>query len=117
MSTDARNEFETPNLGLGVTTIRIGLLALALAMLCAVISIAVSTVIVQSNVQLPPQTVNRMLKGDRIVPAFTTESLRRAPEIKPPAQSLDTKLPDGCEALVSPFANPRLARTAGRCMS
>jgi hypothetical protein len=95
----------------------IGLLALALAMLCAAISIALSTVTVQSNIQPTQQTVNRALKGDRIVPALVTESLRRALEIKRPAQSPDTKLPDGCEALVSPFANPRLARTAGRCTS
>jgi hypothetical protein len=74
----------------------------------------------RSMVDPPAQTVNRALKGDRL-PLRTASLSRvenqpvewRAP--RPPFP--DSKLPDGCEAVVSSIANPELAHIAGRCVS
>jgi hypothetical protein len=71
-----------------------------------------------ATLQVGPQssrlTINRTLKGDRIAPAFSTHSIR-LPEGR--ASRTPVELVDGCESLVSRFANAPLARIAGRCIS
>jgi len=66
------------------------------------------------------QTVNRALKGDRLPlrPASLSHVENQPVEWPAPRTSIpDSKLPDGCEAVVSSIANPELAHIAGRCVS
>lgn len=74
----------------------------------------------RSSVDPPAQTVNRALKGDRLPlkPASHSEVENqpvewRAPRLPAPV----SRLPDGCEAVVSSIANSDLAHVAGRCVS
>ncbi len=50
------------------------------------------------------ETVNRLRKVDRL-------------PLPLPAPVVDLKLPAGCESVVSPLADARLANVAGRCAS
>jgi hypothetical protein len=88
-----------------------GFLAVTVAMLCAVTSIALSTTPAPSDLEQPKQSVNRTLKGDRIAVS------RRITEIKRSPQTTEIKLLHGCEGLVSPLADRKLSRSAGRCLS
>jgi hypothetical protein len=66
------------------------------------------------------QTVTRVLKGDRLPlrPAGLSRVENQPVEWRTPRTSFaDSKLPDGCEAVVSSIANPELAHVAGRCVS
>jgi hypothetical protein len=71
------------------------------------------------------QTVTRVLKGDRLPlrPAGLSHVENQPVEWRTPRTSFadskfaDSKLPDGCEAVVSSIANPELAHMAGRCVS
>jgi hypothetical protein len=74
----------------------------------------------RSMVDPHAQTVNRALKGDRLPlrPASLSNVENRPVEWRAPHTSIpDSKLPDGCEAVVSSIANPELAHIAGRCVS
>ena len=74
----------------------------------------------RSMVDPPAQTVNRALKGDRLPlrPASLSHVANQPVEWRAPRTSFpDSKLPDGCEAVVSLIANPELAHIAGRCVS
>ena len=66
------------------------------------------------------QTVNRALKGDRLSPkpAIRSDIANQPIEFHVPRTSTpDSRLPDGCEAVVSSIANSELAHIAGRCVS
>jgi hypothetical protein len=54
------------------------------------------------------QIVNRMQKGDRL-PLVQINA--------PRVPVYDSRLPDGCDSLVSPLTHSHLARIAGRCVS
>jgi hypothetical protein len=58
------------------------------------------------------QIVNRTRKGDRQLAAHQVRQIKFER-----TRALDLKLADGCESLVSPLANARLAKVAGRCLS
>jgi len=54
------------------------------------------------------EIVNRSRKGDRL--PLVQINVPRAP-------AYDSRLPDGCDSLVSSLAHSHLARIAGRCVS
>ena len=60
----------------------------------------------------PGQIVDRTRKGDRQPAAHEVRQNKFEPT---PAPGLE--LADGCESVVSPLANARLAKVAGRCVS
>jgi hypothetical protein len=62
----------------------------------------------------PVMEMNRTLKGDRL-PAVPAAKRPKPADLENP--SIDRKLPDGCESVVSPITRSSLARTAGRCVS
>jgi hypothetical protein len=89
---------------------------LALPLLALVAGLQVPTVSASPTHLDEPMSVNRALKGDRlpgIVPAgqATDRQGLQAPQAKPP------RMPDGCEATVSPMSQSPLAHTPGRCIS
>ena len=91
---------------------------LGLAMLASVAGLQVRTVAaspkvaIQDAAQYGATAVNRTLKGDRLMlPASEKPTNRQG--FQAPRQ----KLPDGCEATVSPMTRSSLAQTAGRCIS
>jgi len=57
--------------------------------------------------------VNRALKGDRL----TFPATSGKPADRQGRQAPREKLPDGCEAAVSPMTRSSLAQAAGRCIS
>ena len=59
------------------------------------------------------QSVNRMSKGDRQQGVAASRDIAARQR----GEALDMKLAVGCESLISPLANPRLARVARRCLS
>jgi hypothetical protein len=66
------------------------------------------------------QIVNRMHKGNRQQVSLAdhqnaTTQYRQLGASQ--VQSLDLKLPIGCESLISPLAHPLLSRVARRCLS
>ena len=66
------------------------------------------------------QTVNRALKGDRLPlrPASRSDVANQPVELRVPRTSTpDSRMPDGCEAVVSSIVNSELAHIAGRCVS
>jgi hypothetical protein len=69
--------------------------------------------------ELPGQTVNRVLKGDRLLASGPNpkniEKLRD--QVVPQPRGTNSKLPYGCESMVSPAADKQLARIPGRCVS
>jgi len=74
----------------------------------------------RSMVDPSPQTVNRALKGDRLPlrPASRSDVANQPVELRVPRTSTpDSRMPDGCEAVVSCIVNSELAHIAGRCVS
>jgi hypothetical protein len=74
----------------------------------------------RSGVAPPGQTVNRILKGDRLplVPAIHPDAVRQPPKINAKREmTSEPKLPIGCESLISSLADRPLARIAGSCVS
>ena len=68
----------------------------------------------------PRQVVNRMQKGNRLqqVAAFQLTVVKNPGGVTTPRlPTVDLKLPEGCDALVSSIADDRLARVAARCVS
>ena len=57
--------------------------------------------------------VNRVLKGDRLMPAANSESAEHRVWQAP----AHPRLPDGCESTVSAMTRSSLAQTPGRCIS
>ena len=98
----------------------IGGLGVALAIFLIFIGTEVSVATASSGIEPSGKIVNRAEKGGRLplVSALHLNALNQPFEIKlPRAPSTGSKLADGCESLVSPLADSRLARIAGRCVS
>jgi hypothetical protein len=87
---------------------------LIIAVLSIMIGLEVSAATPRSTMseQSSVQTVNRTRKGDRQLAAHEVRQIKFE---RTPAP--DLKLADGCESMVSPLANARLAKVAGRCVS
>jgi len=92
----------------------------SLAALAFISGLVMSDLTARSVVDRSEQTVVRVLKGDRLPlkPASHSEVENqpvewRAPRLPAPV----SRLPDGCEAVVSSIANSELAHVAGRCVS
>ena len=85
---------------------------LALPILALVAGLQVQTVAASPQKITTKTTtdVNRVLKGDRMIPATNGESAERE-RLQAP------RLPDGCEATVSAMTRSSLAQTPGRCIS
>ena len=86
---------------------------LALPILALVAGLQVQTVAASPQkitTQKSTTDVNRILKGDRLIPATEGESAERE-RLQAP------RLPDGCEATVSAMTRSSLAQTPGRCIS
>jgi hypothetical protein len=89
---------------------------LALPILALVAGLQVQTVAASPQkitTQKTTTDVNRILKGDRLIPATNGESAERE-GWQAPARP---RLPDGCEATVSAMTRSSLAHTPGRCIS
>ncbi len=67
----------------------------------------------KTTTQKTTTDVNRILKGDRLIPATSGESAERE-GLQAPTHP---KLPDGCESTVSAMTRSSLAQTPGRCIS
>ena len=68
----------------------------------------------------PRHVVNRTQKGNRLLQAsaFQLTVVKNPRGVTTPRlPTVDLKLPEGCDALVSPIADDRLARVAARCVS
>jgi hypothetical protein len=89
---------------------------LALPILALVAGLQVQTVAASPQkiaTQKSTTDVNRILKGDRLIPATNGESAERQ-DWQAPARP---RLPDGCESTVSAMTRSSLAQTPGRCIS
>ena len=96
-----------------------GLIA-SLAALAFISSLVKFDSTARSMVDPSAQTVNRALKGDRLplAPVSRPDAENQPAELRAPRTSTpDSRLPDGCEAVVSSIANSELAHIAGRCVS
>jgi hypothetical protein len=95
-------------------------LIVALATLSIITGLGISELTARSGFEPPGETVNRILKGDRSPVAFgiqATTAYRPRQGNTPLETASGSKLPVGCESLVSAFAHSSLARIAGRCVS
>ena len=88
---------------------------LALPILALVAGLQVESVVAspQKVTTKAATDVNRVLKGDRLIPATDGESAERE-GWQAPARP---RLPDGCESTVSAMTRSSLAQTPGRCIS
>jgi len=80
----------------------------ALKGICGGLILATISIGAHSGVGTSMEIVDRAHKGDRL--PLAQVDVRRTP-------ARDVRLPDGCDALVSPLTHSRLARIAGRCES
>jgi hypothetical protein len=95
-------------------------IALGLVALYFVAGINVSDATTRVTPKNTEQAVNRTHKGDRLLmaPASRTRLLKQPYEIGLRGLlAVDAKLPEGCDPLVSPIADDRLANIASRCVS
>jgi len=88
------------------------LLITILSIIMIGLEVSAATLRSTSFEQTSGQIVNRIRKGDR---QLAVHEARQIKFERTPAP--DRKLADGCESLVSPLANARLAKVAGRCVS
>ena len=88
----------------------------ALATLSIITGVGISELTARSGIEPSGEAVNRILKGDRSQPAYTIRSnaVERPRRIETASGS---RLPVGCESLVSAFVHSQLARIARRCVS
>jgi hypothetical protein len=96
-----------------------GLIA-ALATLSIITWLGISELTARSGIEPSGETVNRILKGDRLPLAFRiqTNAAHRPRQTNAPLETASgSRLPVGCESLVSALAHSQLARIAGRCVS
>ena len=92
----------------------------ALAALSIITVLGISELTARSGIEVSGETVNRILKGDRSPLAFRVQTnvAPRPRQINTPLKTASgSRLPVGCESLVSAFAHSPLARIAGRCVS
>jgi hypothetical protein len=80
----------------------------ALKGICGGLILATISIGAHSDVGTSMEMVDRAHKGDRL-------SLAQVSVLRTPTH--DLRLPDGCDALVSPLTHSLLARVAGRCES
>jgi hypothetical protein len=95
-------------------------LIVAFATLSIITGLGISELTARSGIEPSSETVNRILKGDRWSPAsrIQTNAAHRPSQTNTPLQiASGSRLPVGCEPLVSALAYPELARIAGRCVS
>jgi hypothetical protein len=93
-----------------------GSVAAALVALSFFAGMEVSVATARMAAEPSGQIVNRLQKGDRLLGSAAQQNVAKKPrEFTVPR--LDLKLPDGCDSLVSPIADDRLARIASRCVS
>jgi hypothetical protein len=88
-------------------------LIVAFAALSLITGLGISELTARSGIEPSGETVNRILKGDRSPLVFRIQmnAAHRARQIN------GSRLPVGCEFLVSALAHSQLARIAGRCVS
>ena len=92
--------------------------AVSVAALTLIATLEASIATTLRDAKLPVQTVNRTLKSDRLFASGVhLKNIKKPRERAPQPRDAKSKLPDGCEALVSPAADKRLARIPGRCVS
>jgi hypothetical protein len=95
-------------------------LIVALATLSIITGFGISELTARSGIEPAGETVNRILKGDRSPLAFRIQP-NAAHRPRQTNTLLETtsgsRLPVGCESLVSALAHSQLARMAGRCVS
>jgi hypothetical protein len=92
----------------------------ALATLSIISGLGISELTARSGIEPSGETVNRILKGDRSPPAFRIQpnAAHRPRQTNTPLETASgSRLPVGCESLVSALAHFQLARIAGRCVS
>lgn len=95
-------------------------LIVALTALVFFTGFEVSDLRARSAAQPAVENVNRAFKGDRLQarPAFQPAAAERHREIKTPREAIsNSKLPIGCDPLISPLVNRQLSRIASRCIS
>jgi hypothetical protein len=102
----------------------VGSVSAALIIACISFGLEISVATARSGVSIPEdaprQIVNHTHKGDRqqIAPASHQNAANRLGKIgASQAPALNLRLPVGCESMISPLANPLLARVARRCLS
>ena len=74
----------------------------------------------ESSGHFSRQVVNRIQKGNRLLEAsaFQLTVMKKTRDVTSPrVPFVNLKLLEGCDALVSPLADSRLARVAARCVS
>ena len=95
-------------------------LGVGLAIVSIIMGLNASVATARSSVEPSGQIVDRMQKGDRL-PLLSKSHLnavsQRLKINAPRARTLDSKLADGCDPIVSFLAHSELARIAGRCVS
>ncbi len=95
-------------------------LIVALATLSIITGLGISELTARSGIEPSGETVNRILKGDRSPRAFRIQPnvAHRLRQTNTPLETASgSRLPVGCESLVSALAHSQLARIAGRCVS
>lgn len=102
----------------------VGSVGAALIIVCIGFGLEISEATARSGVAVsehaPRQIVNHGLKGDRqqIAPASHHNAANRSGTIDAGrAPALDLRLAIGCESMISPLANPVLARVSRLCLS
>ena len=109
-----------PRLMSSSTQILVYGLGVSLAIVSIIMGLNASVATARSRVEPSGQIVDRMQKGDRL-PLLSKSHLnavsQRLKINAPRARTLDSKLADGCEPIVSILAHSELARIAGRCVS
>jgi hypothetical protein len=91
-------------------------LIVAFATLSIITGLGISELTARSGIEPSGETVNRILKGDRWSPALRIQT-SAAHQPRQTKTASASRLPVGCEALVSTLAHSRVARIAGRCVS
>jgi hypothetical protein len=95
-------------------------LIVAFATLSLITGLGISELTARSGIEPSGETVNRTLKGDRWSSPFRiqTNAAHRPSQTNAPLQKASgSRLPIGCEPLVSALAHSELARIAGHCLS
>jgi len=86
----------------------------------SIIGLGISELTARSGIGPSGETLNRNLKGDRSPLAFRIQSnaAHRPRQTNTWSETASvSRLPVGCESLVSALAHSQLARVAGRCVS
>ena len=102
------------------TQILVSGLGVSLAIVLIIIGFDATVATARSRLEPSGQIINRTQKGDRLPLLSTSHPNAMSQHLKikaPRAPTLDSKLADGCEPIVSFLAHSALARIAGRCVS